>query len=481
MFKNGLPATTSARKSPKYDRQKLEWEMINVLLGGTGEIRKHTKYLPQHKNESNDQYKMRLSKAVLAPFFKRTVNFATGKAFYKAVQINPAEEFEIDDELQAVINDADRKNNSLNTFANLSFRDSWAKGMGFIYVEAPAYDPAQIKNEEQRRKLDIRPYLVYVEPEKLLDVVTDGNGKIIYAKMLEAFTEFDPQRQATVENTRIRIVTPDWIGIYERDATIASSEAGGYTMKQDPMENRIGVVPLVPIYTGELKTDFECVSALIDLAYTNVQYYQDESTHETAISAAEFPILCLKGGKGADTNVGPFKMISISDPAGDLKYVEHSGAALEAGRKNLEELRVKLAYCGLKSLTTDSGRGRTVTATEAKLDSIDSNSDLKVATDNYADALAMALWYAQRYMGKVAAEDQLNLSVKIDGMFSITSDDVKELAALMELEEKGSIRLQTLFKELKRRNVFSDDFDIQSEVDFAAENSDLSGRIEPLE
>ena len=40
----------------------------------------------------------------------------------------------------------------------------------------------------------------------------------------------------------------------------------------------------------------------------------------------------------------------------------------------------------------------------------------------------------------------------------------------MELKSAGEMRLETLYKEFKRRGTVSDDFDIESEVAFAEEN-----------
>jgi hypothetical protein len=190
-----------------------------------------------------------------------------------------------------------------------------------------------------------------------------------------------------------------------------------------------------------------------------------------AISTAEFPILAGKG-KGSDIEIGPHKIV-ILPPDGDLKYVEHSGAALEAGRKNLEELRVKAAYCGLKALSADSASvGRQKTASEAEMDYIDNNSDLKVAADAFEDALNMALWYVQRYLGEVQDGEQSKYMAKMNGMFSVTANDVQEIGYLMELKNAGQMRLETFYNELKRRGTVADNFDIESESAYAAENAD---------
>jgi hypothetical protein len=229
----------------------------------------------------------------------------------------------------------------------------------------------------------------------------------------------------------------------------------------------------VPIYTGEKKADFEAASAFIDLAYTNVQYFQDESTHENAIQFAEFPLLILTGSDGKEITIGANKMIAIKDDKANLKYVEHSGKALEAGRLNLEDLRVKAGYCGLKVLMSDSANNRSAnsTATEAEIENIDANSELKIAADNFVDSINMALYLYELYLGTASESGQANYVAKLDGLYSVSQSDVREIAALMELKSAGEMRLETLYGELKRRGTISEDVDIAAEVAFATENA----------
>ncbi len=479
-----MPKTITAAVSPAYKRQVNEWQMINALLGGTGVMRAFGElYLPRHENESVKSYAKRLQKAVLAPFFKRAVNFSTGKAFYKPITLESADgKSELSDKIIELQNDANKKGDSFAKFCNTSFKDAWAKGLGFIYVDAPDFDPNEVRTQAQVNAIGYRPYMLYVPAEDVLDIEIDEDGKIIYVKMIERFTRFNASIKATEELTRIRVVTQAEIAVYERPVITVSTasrqvkqtpEFTEYTIAPDyPIANTLGLVPLVPIYTGEKKADFEVASALIDLAYTNVQYFQDESTHENAIAFAEFPLLILTGSDGKEITIGANKMIAIKDDKANLKYVEHSGKALEAGRLNLEDLRVKAGYCGLKVLMSDTANSKSAnsTATEAEIENIDANSELKVAADNFVDSVNYALWLYELYLGTAQENGQANYVAKLDGLYSVSQSDVREIAALMELKSAGEMRLETLYEELKRRGTVSDDFDIAAEVAFATLN-----------
>jgi hypothetical protein len=110
------------------------------------------------------------------------------------------------------------------------------------------------------------------------------------------------------------------------------------------------------------------------------------------------------------------------------------------------------------------------TATEAEIENIDANSELKVAADNFVDSINMALYLYELYLGTANANGQANYVAKLDGLYSVSQSDVREIAALMDLKSAGEMRLETLYSELKRRGTISEDIDIDSEVAFAAEN-----------
>lgn len=490
-----LPSQTTSEPSEAYKRQYPEWQLINLLMRGTAAIRaRGEEFLPRLNKETSENYDRRLSKAVLAPYFKRTVNFSTGKAFYTPLKMLPKKENEkVDPRIQAIIDDATTRNENLNVFSANAFRDGWAKGLGFIYVDAPSYDENEVRTVADLKKKfpgGVRPYFLYVKPEQMLDIMCDSSGRIIFAKMIEYYQDFDATTAKTVVKSKLRIVTPNQIGIYyandeQNQTTDTQRDAQSYKQyslsTKESYKNSIGIVAIAPFYTGEKHGDFECSSALNDLAYCNIQYYQNESVHENAVCAAEFPLLV---GLGFDNNteleIGPHKIITIKDPQADLKYVEHSGNALQVGKENLEELRIKMAYCGLKALKSDytSNNSKSTTATEIKIDNIDTNAQLRIAANSFTDAIDLAFYFASLFLSivKADAEDADSpVYASLEGIFSMTTDDINEIVQLMNLEETGKLRLETLLLEYRRRNILASDVNIASEVEFAKNNGAYGG------
>jgi len=496
-----LPLTTTSEPNEAYKRQYPEWELINLLMRGTAAIRARGEdYLPRLNKETATNYDKRLSKAVLAPYFKRTVNFSTGKAFYTPIKMLPKDDAKrVDPRLQMLIDDATARNENLNVFAAQAFRDGWAKGLGYIYVDAPAYDKNKVRTASDLKRQfpgGYRPYFLYVQPEQMLDIMCDQSGRIIFAKMLEYYQEYDATLGKSIVKSKLRIVTEQSIGIYySTDELSQTTDTQRDVMQyktyvlnpEETYENSIGMIAIAPFYTGEKHGDFECSSALNDLAYCNIQYYQNESVHENAVCAAEFPLLV---GIGFDNNteleIGPHKIITIKDTGADLKYVEHSGNALQVGKENLEELRIKMAYCGLKALKSDytSNNSKSTTATEIKIDNIDSNAQLRIAANSFTDAIDLAFYFASIFFGiisvKNSATNDSQVYASLEGIFSMTTDDINEIVQLMNLEESGKIRLETLLLEYRRRNILASDVNIASEIEFAKANGAYGGNPQGL-
>lgn len=496
-----LPLTTTSEPCEAYKRQYPEWELINLLMRGTAAIRKKGEdYLPRLNKETDTNYDRRLSKAVLAPYFKRTVNFSTGKAFYTPIKMLPKDDAKkVDPRLQLLIDDATARNENLNVFAAQAFRDGWAKGLGYIYVDAPAYDKNEVRTAADLKKKfpgGYRPYFLYVQPEQMLDIMCDTTGRIIFAKMIEYYQDYDVQTGKSVVKSKLRIVTENFIGIYystdeQNQTTDTQRDVLQYKTyainPEETSENTIGMVAIAPFYTGEKHGDFECSSALNDLAYCNIQYYQNESVHENAVCAAEFPILVGLGfAENSELEIGPHKIVTIKDPTANLKYVEHSGNALQVGKDNLEELRIKMAYCGLKALKSDytSNNSKSTTATEIKVDNIDANAQLRIAANSFTDAIDLAFYFASLFFGIIslanAATEDSQVYASLEGIFSMTTDDINEIVQLMNLEEGGKLRLETLMLELRRRNILASDVNIASEVEYAKANGAYGGNPNSL-
>ncbi len=111
---------------------------------------------------------------------------------------------------------------------------------------------------------------------------------------------------------------------------------------------------------------------------------------------------------------GPNRLIHANDPEADLKTVEHSGRAIEAGRQDLEK---QMAMFGLTYLMPKTGNQ---TATERAIDSSENNSALLGWALIFQDAVNLALDYTGKYCGH---DEGSNGSVVINTSFKDALSD----------------------------------------------------------
>ena len=190
---------------------------------------------------------------------------------------------------------------------------------------------------------------------------------------------------------------------------------------------------------------------LEDLADLNVAHWQSQSDQRNILHVARVPILFGAGFEAtAKIVVGAGTMARSTDPAATLSYVEHSGAAIGAGRDDLKDLETQMQVMGLQLLLPSPNK----TATGEIRDDVKENSQLAMMAKALEDALEGALGFMAAFEG--GGEDAGG-SVTVNTDFGVASRDAADLRALTEAARDGHITAATLVRELKRRGVLGDD------------------------
>src|SRR6185295_4553940 len=99
---------------------------------------------------------------------------------------------------------------------------------------------------------------------------------------------------------------------------------------------------LAPVYLN--RTGFMTGEPpLEELADLNVAHWQSSSDQRNILTVARVPILFGTGIEGNEKlEIGASSMIRTSDPNAKLTYVEHTGAAIGAGERDLERLEFQM-------------------------------------------------------------------------------------------------------------------------------------------
>lgn len=427
---------------------------FNALLDGTEGMRGAGRaYLPQYSAETSRSYAVRLQRAVLFNYYARTVQSLGGRPFSRKLQLKDA-----DPKIEAMYNDIDFQGNNLHVFAQREFETALAKGICMFLVEYPRVNAT---NAAEEKALNPRPYWVSVAPENLIAAYTTVNERgeetITHARIKsEEIMQVGEWGEREVH--RITVYEPDIIRVYvEQDRKVAGKVV--YTLESTYI-NQLGYVPLMVFY-AKREEAFVAKSILNDLADKNIEHWQSSSDQRHCLTVARFPMLGAKGvsAKEADAvKLGPTEMLASENPAGEFYYVEHTGAALAAGREDLNELKAEMAVLALETIAP---RDR-ATATEISNDAAPGSSLLMRLALSFQDLLERALEVSGDWMG--IDPDKCG-EVRLNTNFDLTGLDAKAMDALIAARNKGDIDAKTFLGELVRRGILSADLDIAAAIE----------------
>lgn len=449
--------TTTADVSTRisaYSKMELRWKLPEALWGGTDAMRKKgITYLPQDEKESDQAYMVRLNRSFLFNGFKKTVNTMVGKVFSKPIILKE----DVNPKIKEWAESVDSEGRSLNIFAEDVLRESMKWGLCHVFVDMPKAPANATLADEQ--KLNLKPYWNKVIPQHLIgwrSIKVGSKDILTNIRIWEEYTESDGDYGEKMVQ-RIREVDIDSYKVWElRNVVVAgkaSTQQEWQLVEQGVMT--LGYIPLFTVYTQ--REGFMIGSPpLEDLCWINVAHWQSSSDQRHILHVARVPILFGSGlGDSADKIVvGPNRMIAGPDNS-DLKYVEHSGKAIESGRDDLKDLESQMKIMGLELLLPNTtGGGQTATA--KSLDYADVNSPLQFMALALQDSLEIGLQITADWLklGEGAGG-----SAKVNTDYGITLRDAADVQALIQARIAGEISDETFWTELKRRNILSEDFD----------------------
>lgn len=291
-----------------------------------------------------------------------------------------------------------------------------------------------------------------------------GATKLTQLRILETVDE-DDGLFGTKLVQQVRVLVPGGWQVYrEVNQGVWELADEGATSLQE--------IPFVPLY-GKRK-GFMCGQApLLDLAYLNVKHWQSQSDQDTLMHVARAPILVMVGADD-ETGLTVGGAAAVKLPMGaELKYVEHTGAAIAAGAKSLDDLEQQMVQTGAELLVKQVGGRRT--ATESQTDAEANKSDLQRLAENFEDALNQALYYMAQFAGLGDGG-----SVKLYSDYGTGTMSEASAVLVQNLQLSGLLTKKTAIEELQRRGVLSDDIDPETEIAAAeAEGPDIVASAPP--
>ena len=415
-----------------------DWAMIDALMDGTVAMREAAKaFLPQFPQESDDSYKSRRTTAVLHPVFKRTVLVNASRPFSRPLTMGeetPAKVLEWAE-------DIDLQGTPLAAFAVQVMAACLSKGLFGGLVEYPK--ATEMRTQAQEKAVGARPYCVQYPANSILGWRTSkesGGLQLSQLRLLE-YVDVADGAYGLKSVEQVRLLEPGKWSTYQEDEKNKEIwnliEEGTTT---------IDFIPFVFFY-GTRKTFGVGVSPLRDLAYQNVEHWQSASDQQTILHVARVPILFARCMGEGSLTIGAGSMASSDNEKAELTYVEHTGAAIEAGKESLTALEERMRSTGAELISLKPGFA---TATEVSSDGEATKSLLQQICENFEESAEQML----DYMAAWVKEDQ-TAEVELYKDFGIATGS--DPTALTGAKNAGVISAETHFEELKRRDVLSSD------------------------
>lgn len=463
------PSTPSAAVTSMAEH----WPLIDALMGGTSAMRKAgVRHLPRWPSEDLDAYECRRATAVLFPAYSRTVSILTGKPFSKPITVGE----DVPERIRGWLEDVDREGRNLDAFAAAVFADALAYGISGVLVDAPPSPGARTVKEEA--EAGIRPYFVHVKHDDILGWRSEARGgatRLTQLRLMESVEE-PVGRFGTKVVKQVRVLEPGRWEVWRKVEGADGRESwrvhdeGATTVNGAPL----GEIPFVPVY-GYRKEFMVGVPPMLDLAHLNVEHWQGKSDQQTILHTARVPILLgRKLGKKEDIAIGAGTLILSDDPEADMKFVEHTGSAIDAGRAAILDLEDQMRQVGAELLVIKPGN---TTEVQTRSDNEPAMCDLQRISLSLQDALRLAIYHMARFAGEESGG-----GVTIYNDFGVQTQSDASAQLVVGMQADGALSHATALNELKRRGVLAADVDVDAEVAAAkAERAEASAMADARE
>ncbi len=442
-------AATVATISAEVASMAPDWALAAALLGGTRSMRAAgTTYLPKWPNEDQKAYDCRLQTAVLFPAYKRTVETLTGKPFSKPITVGE----DVPKDFEPWLADIDLQGRNLDAFAADQMETALGYGISGILVEYPR-KPEAARTLADERGLGLRPYLIHIKPTQVLGwrvQRVNGSWRLTQLRIMESVEEPDGlYGVAAVE--QVRVLEPGkWMTFRKLDKT--SNEWA----QVDEGLTSIDFIPYVPVY-GQRTGFMTGKPPLIEVANLNVAHWQSASDQQTILHVARVPILTIRqGGEHFKLTVGASAAVNLGEgPDAELKFVEHTGKAIEAGKVSLDDLKEEMRQAGAELLVLTPGE---VTATQVATENAVGMCALQRISQGLEDALDLALQYMAKWVGQPEGGH-----VTIFNDFGAATLAEASAELLLKANQAGKLSDETFHGELQRRGILAADSDWDEE------------------
>lgn len=490
MADNIDPSCTSS----DHDAMRDYWCMVDAILGGAPTMRKGgVKYLPQYPNETEADYKVRLGNAPFTNIYGDSSKSLASKPFAKEMKLKDG----VSDQYTKLAENIDGQGNSLHVFGAEVFKRGLDKGISWVLVDytkaRPVADGRPLSKAEEAQQ-GLRPYWVDVPAERLLAVYSDfiGGREVVYhARIREDLTSVDGFEETCIERVRVlerqRIVDAagNTTGYAAPTWTLYEAATGSDTRKSEAWHIvgsgpiTVGVIPLVPFISGSRRgSSWKVDPPLRDVAFLQVEEYQQESNLKYIMEMTCFPMLSGNGVTPPKDNIVPvgpkavlFAPMGADGNFGNWGFIEPSAESIQKVMDRLDKTQT-----AMRDLAAQPMMQANLTVVMSNQQAVKANSQIQAWAFKFKDAMEQCWKLTAMWLN---SSDEPEVEIHTD--FSIDFQDSAEMQQLNTAQTNGVVSKKLLFSEYQRRGMISENANFDKDQEEVAKDQQGLEPEQPLD
>ena len=320
------------------------------LYGGSDVVKaKGSTYLYTGNNETDDDFDIRLNRAVLDPWVEKIVIARQALLFSK----QPARE--LPSKLAVYTNDVDRKGSSVGLFFQDAARDAQIDGISWVAIDAPPTPEGGFTSRREQERANHRPFFEHLPGSAVIDWEIGDDGALLWAVVKQESTNNRGEEGwGTLDDAieQWKVWTRSAWYLYER-----SEKSQKFDIVDEGI-NSSGVVPLVPFY-GVRNGDFSGWPVCRAVSDHVLLIYNKDSDLDWFERITSHPIPYIIGPmkpETLDTSKGLFVKSDAGDGTISVGYLEPSGQGFQSIRDSIMDLRYRILSIALAQAKKDSGQ-----------------------------------------------------------------------------------------------------------------------------
>lgn len=409
-----------SRKSATFTAMTAALYKVDALVGGTESMRAAGKtLLPQHAEESDDNYATRLNKSTLVNYYSKAIDAAIGHVFKAEMKVE-----NFPGVLSPLLKDIDGTGSTFDQFSQEGLWNTINHGVHYFVVDYPVVEnPERTLADLQATAARTYVYPVHATQALAAYAKTDsGQERCVHFRWIT--TETKPSDDY-LDEKRVEVVKAYDQELRDGPVTLTEWRKDDQGWITDGPQPIVGVTEIPVVGAYGWRTGFMTGRpVLTDLADLNVAHWQSLSEQTNILSVARVPFLHVAGDNlnqitalpDGQTKVEPFKLTihaaAITGKDTSIEWVETSGSSIQAGAENITYLEEKMDAMGLVPTTSKSGG---VTATETAINAAESSAQLKALAVSFGQSLSKVLYLMSQFEGTPAP----TVNVSLDASFEV--------------------------------------------------------------